>query len=232
MVASALKLTTLFPAYFPPLFWWQKAGAADVVVLLDDLPKPRLSHIDRCQVKSAEGRNALTIPVHGSKKEYPVINQLKIDTTKNWRRVHCAGMQSNYSNSPYFEYYFPCLVNFWAGAESNFSEVCLKSIRLVAKLLRLNLNFVFHSQWPTKGEKENRVMELMQRHHCQSYVIEANHDTYFRDDFLLKKSYFLQEIRPNSSEYEQQFGRFIPGLSILDTLFNEGPYVVQLMNEE
>lgn len=232
MVPSGLKLTTLFPAYFPPLLWWQKAHAADMVVLLDDLPKPRLSRINRCQVKSAEGKDRLSIPVHGSKKEQPIINQLKIDTTKNWRRVHRAAIQSNYSNSPYFEHYFPYLEDFWAGSETGFSEVCLRSLRLIAQLLRLNLNFMFHSQWPTEGEKENRVIELMRRHGCQTYVIEAGHDAYFKDDILVKNGYFLQEIHPNLCEYEQQFGRFLPGLSILDALFNEGPYVVQLLNDE
>ena len=102
-----MKLTTLYPVYFPSLLWWQKALAADVIIILDDQPNPRLSYLNRCWIKTTVGKSVLSVPVCKGTHNQIAIKNLKIDPTKNWYRTHKASLISNYRNSPYYEFYFP-----------------------------------------------------------------------------------------------------------------------------
>lgn len=224
-----MKLTILYPTYFPSLLWWQKAYAADFVIILDDQPNPRLGHLNRCDIKSAEGQLGLSVPVSIAKGLSNKINRLEIDPTKNWYRTHQASLISNYGNAPYFEQYFPYIEDFYSKDWKKILDTYLESINLILKLLRIHKKFYFHSQCPTSGIKENRVMQLLEHFKCNSYIIEAGHENYFNDVLLINRGFEVENVYQNEFVYEQQFGSFIPGLSILDSLFNEGPYVVKLI---
>ncbi len=226
-----MKLTILYPTYFPSLIWWQKAFAADVVIILDDQPNPRLGYINRCYLKSITGKAKMTVPVLKSETKNFVIKDQKIDNNQYWYRTHRASIISNYSNSPYFEFYFPYLQDFYNKSWHKLIDLNLESSKLVGKLLRKKLKFYFFSQTPTTGSREEKIINLLQRYNCRTYVIESDHQNYFDDKKLVEKKFFIEEIQPAGITYEQQFGDFISGLSILDLLFNEGPYTVEIIND-
>jgi len=225
-----MKLTVLYPAYFPSLIWWQKIFAADIIVFLDDQPNPRLGHLNRCWVKSAEGKIVLSVPVYHPNQEQNEIYNLKIDPTKNWYRTHKASIISNYQNSPYYEYYFPHFEEFFNKPWKKLLELNLAGMNMIFDYLRIKKDIQFHSGNPTNGKKEDRILQLLTNFDCETYVIESGHETYFNSQILIKNDFEVEEIVPSETEYEQQFGEFIPGLSILDSLFNEGPYVIPLLN--
>jgi len=108
-----MKLTTLYPAYFPSMIWWQKAYAADVIVILDDQDYPRLGHLNRCWIKTVEGKIPLSVPVRSSKRDQRLIYQQGIDLTKNWNRTHQASLMSNYQHAPYYEFYYPYIGDYF-----------------------------------------------------------------------------------------------------------------------
>ena len=224
-----MKLTTLYPTYFPSLHWWQKAYASDFVILLDDQSNPRLGHLNRCFIKSTEGKLGLSVPVFISKGDSNILNELDVDPTKNWFRTHQASLISNYSNAPYFKQYFPYMEDFYSKQWKKILDIYLESVNLILKLLRLNKKFYYHSQCSTSGTKEDRVIQLLEQFKCNSYIIEAEHKNYFDSNILKKRGFKIENITQNKFEYEQQFNPFIPGLSILDCLFNEGPYGVKLI---
>lgn len=225
-----MKLTILYPTYFPSLLWWQKALAADVVIILDDQPNPRLGYINRCYIKSITGKTKMTVPVLKSETKDYVIKDQKIDNNQYWYRTHRASIISNYSNSPYFEFYFPYLVEFFKNPWHKLIDLNLESSKLVGKLLRKKLEYNFFSQTPTLGSREEKIIQLMKHYKCRTYIIESDHQNYFDDKKLVEKKFFIEEIQPARITYEQQFGDFISGLSILDLLFNEGPYTVEIIH--
>jgi len=42
----------------------------------------------------------------------------------------------------------------------------------------------------------------------------------------------VERVPPPTRPYQQQFEPFIPGLSILDVLLNEGPYSIPIIRDE
>ena len=172
----------------------------------------------------------MTVPVLNSGVNDHIIKHLIIDSSKNWKRTHQASLISNYSNSPYFDFYFPYLEEFLGKSWHKLMNLNLESSKLVLRLLRQKKEFEFHSETPTKGTKEERIIQLLEQYNCQTYVIESDHKNYFDDEKLLEKKFLIEEIQSSDRMYEQQFGNFISGMSILDSLFNEGPNSVQLLH--
>jgi|Deesub1362B_J571_1020462.scaffolds.fasta_scaffold07570_2 hypothetical protein len=227
-----MKLTVLYPAYFPNLLWWHKFTESDVPVLLDDYPYSSSLHINRTDIKSVNGKLTLTVPLSQPEKGKTEIRSVPIDASKNWRRTHLASLETNYRNAPYFEHYFPHLKSFYEREWSSFFDLCLEGIRLIQKLLRLEKEIHFSSETPVKGSREERVIQLLRRYNCSTYVIEEHSGSYFDPAVLEKEGYLVEFVKSPTHPYEQQFEPFIPGLSILDVLMNEGPYTIRVIGEK
>ncbi len=226
-----MKLTVLFPAYFPELQWWHKFSRADVVVFLDDYPFSGSSHINRAYIKSVDGKVPLTVPVlHPSK--HPLVRDLAVDNSKNWRRTHRHSVEISYRNAPYFEHYFPHLEAFYAQERRGFLEVAMDGIQLVKALLRWEKEEYFSSETAFQGTREERVLQLLREYNCSTYLIESESEPYFNRSKLEEEGYLVELVPPPTKPYQQQFEPFIPGLSILDVLLNEGPYAIHIVRDE
>jgi hypothetical protein len=223
------KLTTLFPSFFPPLSWWQKMCAADVVVFLDSQPYSSRSKINRTWIKTVDGKKNLTVPVLRPEHHRTELREIKIDPLSNWWRTHKASLVSNYGNTPYFDDYFPHFERFYSRRWEQLIECNMAGIKLINRLFRWEVNFLFSSEIPTRGSREERVMELLERFDCDRYVVEADSEAYFRSENLKERKYLVDFIEPYTTEYAQQFSGFCHDLSVIDLIFNEGPYGVTLL---
>ncbi len=223
-----MKLTILYPGYFPSLAWWQKLLAADVVVLLDDHPLPTGAHLNRTTIKTIEGKKAMTVPVLHPQQR-PMLSEIKIDPTSHWQRTHLNTLNSNYRHAPYFDHYLPELANFFANSFLYLIELNLAGLRLISQFLHLLPQIHLSSEADGADSREQRVIHLLRHFGCQTYVIEENCSAYFNCQVLVNSGYAIETLRPGAYHYQQQFGDFIPGLSILDALLNEGPAVKQLV---
>ncbi len=224
------KLCTLFPAYFPSLSWWQKKAASDCVVLLDSPSYSHRSHINRTNVKTVDGKKLLTVPVLRPESQLSSIRDIRIDPFNNWYRTHRASLISNYRNAPNFDFYFPYLEEHYSNSWHRLIDLNLAGIHLIDNLLRWKTDIVFSSTLSTSGAREERVMQLLSQFDCDTYVLESQAKPYFDTSILDLHGYKIEETPALETLYEQQFSGFIPDLSILDLILNEGPYSVKILN--
>ena len=203
--------------------------AADVVVFLDSQPYSPRSNINRASIKTADGRKEMTVPILRPEHQNMAAKEIRIDPMSNWRRTHKAGLVSSYGNTPYYEYYFPHFEEFLSHKRKQLIECNLAGIELINRLLRRDMDYVFSSEIRTSGSREERVIQLLERFGCSSYVIEAGSESFFQSWLLEERGYSVDFIAPGRIEYEQQFSGFCRNLSIIDLLFNEGPYTVALL---
>lgn len=223
------KLCTLFPAYLPTLTWWQKKTVSDCVVFLDSPPYSPRSHVNRAWVKTVDGKSLLTVPVLSPENHSTPVKSIRIDPISNWFRTHKASLNSNYRNSPYFDFYFPHFEEFYAKQWQELFDLNLGGIKLIDRLLRWDKDYYFSSEIKVTGTREERVMQLLDRFDCDIYIIEAGAEPYFNRSILESHGFQIEEIPCFEIRYEQQFSGFISNLSIVDLVFNEGPYAVKLL---
>ena len=99
-MSSALLQTT----YFGPVQWYQKLYRYDHCTIEQYDSFQKQTYRNRCVISTANGLQALTVPVEHS-DEKMLTKDLRISDHNQWRRVHWNALQSAYSESPFFEYY-------------------------------------------------------------------------------------------------------------------------------
>lgn len=97
---TALLQTT----YFGPVQWYQKLARYDLSIIEQYDTYQKQTYRNRCVIATANGIQALTVPVeHLSDKM--TVKDLRISDHNQWRRIHWNALQSAYNESPFFEYY-------------------------------------------------------------------------------------------------------------------------------
>ncbi len=165
------------------------------------------SYRNRACIHGANGKLNLIIPLERRGIRTPV-GQVKIDYSQNWQKLHWKSLESAYRSSPYFEYY-----------EHDFHEFYHKQ--------EFELLADFNSAIQTKILRLLDIeVEIL---NTESYKSSMDGVKDFRQLIHPKKT--LDESYPKET-YMQVFedrNGFIPNLSILDLLFNEGPNAVSFL---
>jgi hypothetical protein len=100
-----MNCVILQPSYIPWRGYFDQINRADVFVFYDDVQYDKHGWRNRNQIKTAQGRQWLTIPVHSSgvvEKSIP-INQVEIDWSKPWNTSHWKALTFAYGRAPFFQ---------------------------------------------------------------------------------------------------------------------------------
>ncbi len=197
----------LSSAYFGPVQWYQKLahGGVSIIERHDHFIKQTFRN--RCVIATTQGPQALTVPVEspqGLRIDKTEMKDVRISDHGAWRHLHWQALQSAYGESPFFEYYVDDILPFF---EKKWEFLFDFNLAITHKMCEL-LDIEPH-------------IELTDEYLPSSHYDEATVD--YRDAIRpkhpLPDSTFVP--RPYYQVYGQKFG-FLPNLSILDLLFNEG----------
>ena len=99
MTSALLQIT-----YFGPIQWYQKLRRYDHCLIEQYDSFQKQTYRNRCVIATANGVQALTVPVEHSDDKI-LTKDLRISDHNQWRRVHWNALQSAYNESPFFDYY-------------------------------------------------------------------------------------------------------------------------------
>lgn len=140
---------------------------------------------------------------------------IEIDYRQNWRHQHWRTLQTAYGGTPYFEYYAAYLHDIYQQKPTRLFDLNLQFLHFYFRCLRLRQPIHLTPEYqPTKD------FEL----HSPSHSFTPS--PLDRRDSLTPKdpTRHLGPDRKSVPVYAQSFGKdFVPGLSILDLLFMQGP---------
>lgn len=188
----------VFPtAYFPSIHYLRDFLRASEAQIEWHEHFQKQSIRTRCEILSANGILRLSIPIqHEGGKKTPVYS-LRIDHSGTWKNDHWRAITSAYALAPYFEDY-----------EAEIKKIIFEPDEFL---------------W----QKNERCLKLVED--------VLNHSIAFRytDSFIgaegsTSKSAFLEREGIEMKAYQQVFSYgkpFIPNLSMIDILFNEGPFL-------
>ena len=196
----------IFPAfYFGPISYFAALIRAENYQFEAQENFPKQTYRNRCYIQGANGRLRLAIPIHhdGTRK----MKDLKVSSEFNWQKEHHKSLISAYKSSAYFEYYEDDLAPIFERKDEFLLDLNLKTMDFISSKLKLDLK-----------------LDLTENYEIVSEELD------FRNQFSAKEYSSL-----NFPDYFQVFDDkfdFMPDLSILDLLFNEGPkakdYLVNL----
>jgi hypothetical protein len=171
---------------------------SDVVFfeLCDNYQKQTLRN--RTEIYGANGKLALTVPVSYTQKNRQLYKDVTIANNGLWQQQHLKSLQSAYSMSPFFEFYIDDLIPLFEKQFNYILDFNLICFEVLNDCLQLNINV----EQTKVFEKEPKGKTDLRR--------------------LVSRNYEVHSFSPYTQVFTEKHG-FIPNLSILDLLFNEGP---------
>ncbi len=226
-----MTLAVVQPGYLPDLSFFAMLAVADVVLLADDLQYSTRSNLNRARIKTAGGAQWLTVPVLSKGRLGQRIAAVAIDNHRDWRTRHWRSLVVNYCAAPYWERYECGLQEVYARQWTHLLALNQTLINVLAKELGVSTPAGFTSGVPTRPGRTEKVVDLLRALGCDTYLVQRRERDLVDGEVLAGEGFRLQVLDLEQPLYHQLFGPFIPGLSVLDLLMNEGPAAAQLLRD-
>jgi hypothetical protein len=186
-------------AYLPPIEYFSLIRNADEILVEREENYLKQTYRNRCYILSANGTHALSVPVYLGSLHKTALKNIRIDYSKRWQQVHLRAINASYSSSPFYEFYFEELEKIILRNHEYLIDLNTELTEALMNMIGIKRSICFTSSFAPVGT--------------------ADYD--FR--YLIKpklKSEFL--TREYTQVFAMEYG-FVPGLSIIDLLFNMGP---------
>ncbi|MDF2448638.1 MAG: WbqC-like family protein [Bacteroidota bacterium] len=194
----------LSTAYLPPLSYFSSIFSNDIIVLEKFEHFVKQSYRNRCEILTANGKLALSIPVlKQSDKE--LISEKRISYAEDWQKQHWRTITSAYKNSPYFEYFEDEFRPYYENQYEFLFEFNTSLLQTVLNVLRLKREIRFTDHYQTDT----------------GFISDKRNLSEIRQPFFNGQSYY-QIFSPKSG--------FVNNLSCIDAVFNIGLETLHLKN--
>jgi hypothetical protein len=224
-----MTLAVLQPGYLPDFSFFAMLAAADVVLLADDLQYSTRSNLNRTRIKTANGAHWLSVPVLSRRRLGQTIVAVEIDNHREWRTRHWRTLVVNYGPAPYWDRYERALQELYARSWTHLLALNQALIAMMAEELGVAAPAGLTSQVPTRPGRSDKVVYLLRAWGCDIYLVLRREQHLVDGDTLAQQGLSLRPVDVVEPVYHQLFGTFVPGLSVLDLLMNEGPAAVRLL---
>jgi hypothetical protein len=206
------KSILLSTAYFPPIQYFSKLTLFEKVFIEQFENFTKQTYRNRCVILAANGPVSLIVPVVKGRTRKTGIKDLLISYDTEWQRNHWRTLFSAYNSSPFFEFYKDDIRPFFEVRKKFLLELNLEILEKLCELLEIRNRPIL-----TRGFEELPAGTVNFREILSPKMQKAESDPHFQS-------------RQYTQVFHQNFG-FLPNLSILDLLFNEGPKSVQILKQ-
>ena len=235
----------LSSTYFGPVQWYQKLNRYEECLIERHESFIKQTYRNRMIIPTTNGPLSLTIPTNHDTSL--AMKDIRISDHANWRHVHWNALLSAYGESPFFEYYQDDIRPFYEKKYEFLFDFNMEIMEKMIELLdirphvKVTDRYVLSEERRMKsflseegrvksdGSEEGRVKSEEFNSPEAQAQFNTQHSTFnaqirdFRDAIRPKKPLPDADFIPQRyyQVYEQKHG-FLPNMSILDLLFNEG----------
>lgn len=216
------KIAILQSNYIPWKGYFDLIAFVDEFILYDDMQYTRRDWRNRNQIKTPNGLLWLTVPVKVKGKYDQTIKETEIDGDA-WLIQHQKSIVQNYKKAPFFNDVWPIFEPLYNKHFIHLSELNRAFIEVICNYLEIKTKISNSWDFNLMDGKTERLADLtMQAGGCEyisgpaakDYIVES-----VFNDLNIKLRWFDYSGYP---EYQQLYGEFVHGVSILDLLFSCG----------
>lgn len=198
--ASSLLSST----YFGPIQWYQKLHRMPCIIEQHD-HFVKQTYRNRCVIATANGTQTLTVPIERYDGMKCAMRDIRISDHGNWRHLHWNALVSAYGETPFFEFYADDLRPFFEKRHTFLFDLNLDIMHTMCQLLDVRPQVALSEQYIVLPSEDDAVVDFREAIRPKHPLPDA--------DFNPTPYYQVRALRHG----------FLPNLSILDLLFNEGP---------
>jgi len=217
------------PTYLPWLGYFELIAKSDVFVFFDDVQFIKRSWQHRNRIKSNQGELMLTVPVLSKGKHGQKINEVEISNDGHWRKKHIQSIKVNYRKARYFRDYIDELEHIYSKDYSRLLDLNVTLTKFLMAKIGIKTRTILSSQLQVEGERNEKIVGI-----CKKVQADVLYDAQGAQE-ILDQGYFEQNnVKLVFQKYQhpvyRQLGPFIPYMSTLDLLFNEGTGSLDIIN--
>jgi hypothetical protein len=209
-----MKLLTEFQ-YFPSVILYNNLYKFSDIVFEQYEYYQKMSFRNRCRIAGAGGTIDLSIPLEKGRDQKTPIRDVRISGSRPWQSEHWKTILSCYSRSPWLEFYRDELEQLYRRPVAflvDWNLACFEwSVRTLGLSLEISFTDAFRKEYPGPAWVDRR-----------GRLLPSKDITSTGEEPVLPK---YRQV------FEERTG-FLPGLSILDLLFCEGPNAGRLLSDD
>jgi hypothetical protein len=209
--------------YIPWKGYFDAVNMADVLVLYDEMQYTKRDWRNRNKIKTPNGTQWLTIPVHVKGKFFQKINATIVSDQK-WRKKHWNTLIQFYKKARYFKEYKTIFEDLYNDESKLFlSEINRSFIENICTLLNINTPVFWSKEFDMDGDRNQKLLNICKDLKATHYISGPSAKSYM--DVSLFEDEGIEIIWMDYSDYPQYpqlYGDFDHAVSVLDLLFNTG----------
>lgn len=198
----------LHPTYIPTIVQMVALAKADEIVFEVHDNYQKQTYRNRAYIATSTGKLLLNIPIKHSKDENRLrYCDVQAEDSFPWQSQHWKSLETAYRTSPFFEFYEDELKPLFTKDAPLLMAHNFEVLTLICELLDLDIDYTKSSEYFREPPQKDL-----------RYLANVKRETPFK-------------LTP----YTQVFGNnhgFLPNLSILDLLFNEGPNTLHYLETQ
>ncbi|WP_108801763.1 WbqC family protein [Aquimarina sp. Aq107] len=206
-----MKNVLLHPMYFGSISQYAVIAQSDSIIFENEDNYQKQTYRSRNYIYGANGKLLLTIPIkHSGDKSNnkQLYKDVKIENEFKWQLLHWKSIESAYRTSPFFEYYEDEMIHLFEKRKDFLLDFNYECMEVIQDCLQLDVSY---TKTLTYQKEVETVIDLRT-------LINAKKE----------KQY---ELSSYIQVFSDKYG-FIPNLSILDLLFNEGTNALTYLEEQ
>ncbi|MFY0674170.1 MAG: WbqC family protein [Bacteroidia bacterium] len=203
--------------YFPPIAFFAQFLRFETVFLNPGERFEKQSYRNRCRILTSNKVLDLVVPVQKGKTQL-TSGEVGVVYQDKWQQVHLRAIQSAYGRAPYFEHYYPQIEQIVKTERKTIFDLGKNTIAWAARIL--NIEFQILNNEITDEFIDGR-----------SAIHPKVRSTEFKVQSSKESLNFKLETL--NSPYFQCFNHsgFVPNLSIIDLIMNEGPMSIKYIKK-
>lgn len=200
--------------YLGPIGYYALLSTSDTIYIEQHEHFHKQTYRNRANIYGPNGLQSMIIPVRY--KNHTPMKDVQIAYDFDWQKQHWRTLESAYRNSPYFEFYESDLSLFYKKRFTLLIEFNEAIHKKILELLEIKTNIQYTSSYIAHPPQ---LQDFRETFHPKKDVAPSPKVEGWGEDFYLK---------PYSQVFENKFG-FLPNLSIIDLLFNQGPHASEYL---
>lgn len=221
------------PQYLPWLGYFDKIAKSDAFVFLDCVQYKRREFQNRNKIRCPDGGLWLTVPVVYKGHSREKIGRILIDNGSDWQRKHWGSIKSGYSAAPFFKEHSDFFEEVYSRKWERLADLNIHIIKYILEYLKIDTPLYYESRIVTSLEATDRILELCKKVGADTYLSGSGGKDYLEEEKFSRAGIKLEYQHFVHPEYRQQFVKqeedFLPYMSIVDLLFNEGPESINIL---
>ncbi len=213
------------PNFLPWLGFFNKIASSDVFVLLDNVQFVKGHICNRNKIKNNQGKAVwITVPVSQKKGTTINFNELGIDYNQKWGNKILNQLRGSYGAAPNFKKYMGDLEELLISKTyTSLADLNISLIRYCCAQLNIDTRIEIASEQNIDfGSQNEQNLNICLHFGGDTYLSGEGAKKYNDENLFTGAGVSLIYQDFDHPVYSQLYNEFVPNLSVIDLLMNEG----------